>query len=333
MKKLSDLVNIYNQLCALTALDAKESTDKELQKITGLSQDPDLDFLRLQVLDTFNTFEAHFDLLKEQVRLQIREEEKPYLQDSYKFYEQIQSFRHLWFNMEFPDNLPEPEQDRPKLKKENVQQQIESILNSRLDLSANALDYIKNRILFYSSWQKTTMIIRPALEPWIQMLVSNDPLYLIDDSHALLKPAMVQFNELYQSRLRPYTIREDQDQDILWQLPDNQFGVVLAYNYFNHKPFEVIRQYLTEIYSKIRAGGTLLMTYNDCDRWEGVKAVEHFSGLYTPGFLILDFAKSLGFEQGITWHENGPWTWVEFKKPGEWNSLRGGQTLAKILPK
>lgn len=333
MKKLSDLVNFYNQLCALTAMDAKELSDKELQKITLLSEDTELDFLRLQVLDMFNHFENHFALIKDRVRAQIREEEQAYLQDSYKFYEQVQSFRHLWFNMEFPDELSELEKDRPKLKEENVQKQIDSILNNRLDLSATAQDYIKNRIMFYSSWQKTTMIIRPALEEWIQLLVSNDPLYLVDDSHDLLKPAMTQFNQLYQSRLRPYTIREDQDHDILWQLPDNQFGVVLAYNYFNHKPFEVIRQYLTEIYNKIRAGGTLLMTYNDCDRWEGVKAVEHKSGLYTPGFLILDFAKSLGFEQGVTWHENGPWTWVEFRKPGEWDSLRGGQTLAKILPK
>lgn len=333
MKKLSDLVNFYNHLCALTALDAKEDTNKELQKITQLSNDSELDFLRLQLLDMFNHFENHFNLIKERVKSQIREDERAYLQDSYKFYEQTQSFRNLWFNMEFDNELSEDEKDRPKLKEENVQRQIESILNSRLDLSDTAQEYIKNRILFYSSWQKTTMIIRPALEQWIQILVSNDPLYLVDDSYDLLKPAMSQFNSLYQSRLRPYTIREDQDQDIFWQLPDNQFGVVLAYNYFNHKPFEIIRQYLTEIYSKIRAGGTLLMTYNDCDRWEGVKAVEHFSGLYTPGFLILDFAKSLGFEQGITWHENGPWTWVEFHKPGEWNSLRGGQTLAKILPK
>ena len=333
MKKLSDLVNFYNQLCALTAMDAKESANKELQKITTLTADTEIDFLRLQVLDMFNHFENHFNLIKERVRVQIREEEQPYLQDSYKFYEQVQSYRHLWFNMEFSDELSEHDQDRPKLKEENVQTQIQSILNSRLDLSVVAQDYIKSRILFYSSWQKTTMIIRPALEPWIQILVSNDPLYLVDDSYDLLKPAMTQFNQQYQSRLRPYTIREDQDRDILWQLPDNQFGVILAYNYFNHKPFEVIRKYLTEIYGKIRAGGTLIMTYNDCDRWEGVKAVEHFSGLYTPGFLILDFAKSLGFEQGVTWHENGPWTWVELHKPGEWNSLRGGQTLAKILPK
>jgi hypothetical protein len=49
--------------------------------------------------------------------------------------------------------------------------------------------------------------------------------------------------------------------------------------------------------------------------------------------MILSFAESLGFELTFTFHDDGPWTWVEFQKPGEWNSLRGGQTLAKIVPK
>ena len=77
----------------------------------------------------------------------------------------------------------------------------------------------------------------------------------------------------------------------------------------------------------------LLMTYNDCDRWPGVVAVETGTALYTPGILILSFAEMLGFETVFTWHENGPWTLLELRKPGKNTTLRGGQTLAKILPK
>jgi hypothetical protein len=119
----------------------------------------------------------------------------------------------------------------------------------------------------------------------------------------------------------------------LWQLPNNQFGLVLAWNYFNHRPFEIVRQYLTELYEKIRPGGMLLMTFNDCDRWEGVRSVEAKTGLYTPGSLIKSFTESLGFEQHFTYHDHGPWTWIELRKPGEWQSYRGGQALAQILPK
>jgi SAM-dependent methyltransferase len=313
-------------------MDAKQATSIELEKITNLSNDAELEALRLIVLDSFDHFETKFDKLKEKVKAQIRKEESSYLQDSYKEYDIIREHKYIFFNMEISQSQPNY-LEQLEHREKNLKFYIDRTLNRRLDVSESGLDTILHRILRHSSWQNTTMIIHPGTESWINHLVSNDPLYIVDESHDLLKPVMSQFNESYQQRLRPYVITENDDCDMLWQLPDNQFGLVLTWNYFNHRPFEVIRQYLTEIYTKLRPGGMLMMTFNDCDRWEGVKAVESKSALYTPGFLIRGFAEHLGFEEKFVWHENGPWTWIEFRKPGEWQSLRGGQSLAKILPK
>jgi hypothetical protein len=323
---LSDLVNYYNQLCAITAVDAKRSADRELQKIIQISQHSELEDFRSEILNSFDQFETAFDQLKKKVKKQIEEEEKPYFQNSYTNYEQSRSWKYNdWFKT--------PPADQIEQQEKNVQMYVDRILNNRLPVTEQIQEQLTNRITRCSGWQTTTMILHPGLEPWIHSMVSNDPIYLVDESYELLKPVLSQFNDLYQRRLRTYTIREDQDQDILWQLPNNQFGLVLVWNYFNHRPFEIIRQYLTELYEKIRPGGMLLMTYNDCDRWEGVKAVEATSGLYTPGTLIKSFAESLGFEEHFTCHANGPWTWIELRKPGEWKSYRGGQALAQILPK
>jgi len=330
---LSDLVNYYNQLCNLTSKEVRQSTARELQAIADLSQDSQLENLRADVLNSFDRFESEFELVKHQVYNQIRKEEQPYLQNSYKAYEEYRSYRYEWFNMKLPEVLPAHLLDQPKIQEKNIQLHVEHILNNRLVLDDQTQDFIMNRIMRVSGWQNTTMILRPGAEQWIHNMVSNDPMYLVDESYDLLTPAMSQFNEIYQNRLRPYVIREDQEQDILWQLPDNQFGLVLAWNYFNHRPFEIMRRYLTELYKKMRPGGTLLMTYNDCDRWQGVKAVEVGVGLYTPGSLIQGFAESVGFDTHFNYHNDGPWTWIEFRKPGEWQSLRGGQTLAKIVPK
>jgi hypothetical protein len=330
---LSKLVNFYNQLCAMTATAAKQSTNIELQKITHTSQDPELENLRISVLDSFDRFETEFNQLKHRIREQIEQEERPYIEDSYRIYEQNQSAKYEWFYMDLPESRPNYLKEQYEIREKNIQQQVDTILNTVLDISENAHNIILNRIIRYSGWQHSAMILHPGTESWIHHMVSNDPLYLVDESHDLLKPIMTQFNEVYQHRLRPYAIREDQEQDILWQLPNRQFGLVLAYNYFNRKPFEVIRQYLIEIYNKLSPGGVLAMTYNDCDRWPGVVAVESRMALYTPGLLIQSFAKSIGFEQIFIWHEDGPWTWIELQKPGELKSLRGGQTLARILPK
>jgi SAM-dependent methyltransferase len=109
--------------------------------------------------------------------------------------------------------------------------------------------------------------------------------------------------------------------------------LVFAYNFFNFRPFEVLRQYLTEIYQKLRPGGILIMTFNDCDRAKAVMLVEQHYCCYTPGYLVRELAQSLGYEIAFAWTDQGPSTWLELRKPGERPGLRGGQALAKILPK
>ena len=49
--------------------------------------------------------------------------------------------------------------------------------------------------------------------------------------------------------------------------------------------------------------------------------------------MVRGWAHHVGFEETFCYHDDGPNTWIEFRKPGESTSLRGGQTLAKILPK
>jgi SAM-dependent methyltransferase len=164
-------------------------------------------------------------------------------------------------------------------------------------------------------------------------MVAYDPLYLVDLSHDYLTPAMNKFNEQYQNRLRPYVVREELDQEILSKIPDNQFGMCLAYNYFNFRPFEILKKYLAEIYQKLKPGGILAFTFNDCDRPSAVMLVENYYGCYTPGYLVQELAISMGYEIVYSWNDPGPVTWLELKKPGELTSLKGGQTLAKIVPK
>jgi hypothetical protein len=81
----------------------------------------------------------------------------------------------------------------------------------------------------------------------------------------------------------------------------------------------------------MRPGGTLIMTYNNCDRAQGVGLVERGFMCYTPKKLIVAHAESVGFECEFEHDGAGDVSWLEFRKPGEITSLRGGQTLAKIV--
>jgi SAM-dependent methyltransferase len=311
--KLSDLINYQMQLNAMSAVPIKRHSDIDLEKITYLVEQESVQIAehaktlqqkRHDIQQTFDTFEHSLDTLKSELKQLIEHTEKPWFAESYRLYEE-----------------------------EMVHETTEYILNRRTEITAETEQFYRTRIVRYNSWQYPAMIIRPGRETYINELVASDPLYLVDESHDLLVPAMSQFNELYQQRLRPYTINERNSDQILIKLPNDQFGLIFAYNFFNFRPFEIIRKYLAEIYQKLRPGGVLIMTFNDCDRAKGVMLVEQHFCCYTPGYLLRELAQSLGYEIAFSWTDQGPSTWLELRKPGQKISLRGGQTMAKIIPK
>jgi SAM-dependent methyltransferase len=310
--KLSELVTFKNELDRLSAVSAQKTADNEINKITHLvgsfaltvPQSEQFEQARSNIIEKFIEFEDQLNELKLSIKKQIEDAERPWFAESYRLYE-----------------------------KEMINETVEYILNRRAVIGDSTKEFYKNRISRYTNWKYPAMFIRPGLEDYVNGMVACDPLYLVDEQYDLLTPIMSQHNELYQQRLRPYVINERQDGEILNRLPNDQFGLIVVYNFFNFRPLEVIRQYLTELYEKLRTGGILVMTINDCDRDKGVILVEQHFACYTPGNMIIDLAKSIGFEVEFVWNDDGPATWIELRRPGELTSLRGGQTLAKIVAK
>ena len=310
--KLSELVNFKNELDKLSVLPAQQSADIEVDKVTHLVESSELtsdltglfQSSRSKINDTFYEFEQQLTELKEKIYKQIEQEERPYFQESYRLYD-----------------------------KEMIFETNEYILNRTMHISKESLEFICSRLAKYASWKHSGLIIRPAKEDFINSMVMFDPLYLIDQDYDLLMPAISKFHIDYQRRLRPYVINERSGDLILGQIPDSQFGICLAYNYFNFKPFEIFKQYLVEIYAKLKTGGTLVLTFNDCDRDKAVMLVEQHFACYTPGRMVKELANTIGYELEFEWHDNGPWTWLELRKPGTLTSLRGGQSLAKVMRK
>jgi hypothetical protein len=171
------------------------------------------------------------------------------------------------------------------------------------------------------------------MENFIDDMVTFDPLYVVDESMDLLLPTMSKYNEDYQRRLRMYVSRERETEYVLEMIPSNQIGICLVYNLFEFRPLEVIKNYLTEIHKKLRDGGTVIITINDCDNEKAVRLVENHYCCYTPGTLVKTMAESLGFKILYHWNWGGPSSWIELQKPGTITSLRGGQSLAKIIHK
>ena len=320
--KLSELVAYRNHLSGLDVDNIQYTARHKLEEIVYNVQNsviqPRAFTQTLQedqerVIDAFRHFSSTLVELISELDSMIKTAEKTQYAESTRLYnEEVARYGRL---------------DEPTNKKVNQQ-----ILDRRMPMTADVQQMISNRIKSYVDWKYPGLIIRPGVETFISDLVALDPLYLVDYSTELLQPALSTFPEEYQRRLRVYE-QDPCSTNVLDTLPDNQFGMCLAFNFFEFTPLEVVEQYLRNIFNKLRPGGILAMTFNDCDRAHCVALVEKNFCFYTPGNRVKAIAKSIGYRQMFSWTDMGNLTWLELRKPGELESIRGGQTLAKIVHK
>jgi hypothetical protein len=318
--KLSELVEYRNQVVGLSEETMHTTCVQELNKIGFFVKDFDVlsdthknefEERKKQLDHSLTCVSEYLTSIKSQVESLVLEKSREYFQESTTRYETtiinraVQQPEYIKLDRHLPLKLPESD-----------------------------IEFLKNRVGRYCNWKYPGMIIHPGQESYIDVMVANDPLYLIDDRHELLEPAVKKFNTIFKNRLCQHVITENLlDEEILKQIPNNQFGLCLVYNYLNFRPYEMIQQYIKEIYAKLRSGGVLIMTINDCDRAPGVMLVEQKWCYYTPLNLVLEYAKTLGFTVEFTWTDGGASTWIELRKPGQLDSIRGGQTVATIIPK
>lgn len=310
--KLSELVAYRNQLARMHIEDAKGKADIDLGRITHLINSKEFDPNNIrQQLQTkhsevhakFNEFISLVEQAKTEAQQEINLKEQFWLTETYRLYDQ-----------------------------EMVNDSDEHILNRRPILSDENDTIIRARIKNFSNSLHPAMIIRPGLETFIQDMVSFDPLYLVDHSDNMLFPSTFEFPDQYRRRLRPCIVNErDTSTPILNKLPDGQFAMCLAYNFFEFKPLPVIDRWLQEIFVKLKPGGRLMMTFNDCDNEKAVRLAENYYACYTPGRMVKEIAERIGYEIYFIWNNNVPTTWIEFQKPGTLATLRGGQALAKVI--
>lgn len=256
-----------------------------------------------EIKSVIRKFANQIEHLKQELRSEIVDQEKEYLITSLNVYHDM------------------------------MHDSTDLILNRRMRITDHDDMVLRTRLRNLTDWRLPGMIIRPGLENYIEDMVPLDPLYVVDHDSELMRPAISKFTPEYQRRLREYVINDWADEPVLGRLPNNQFGTIFAYHYFNHKPMPVICKFLTEFYEKLRPGGTVLMTYNNCDLAHGVIRSEHAWMLYTPRRLIEQHALTTGFELVTAYDGQGDVSWLELRKPGDITSIRGGQTLAKVLAK
>jgi len=268
------------------------------------------------VESAFAQFESSMSNLLKDLDSYINSKFDQYNEDSLELYE---SMRHDLVHPNFKFDQP------------TVFDYPDKILKRKMPLTDEQRQSVVERIVYHSTWEYPGLMIRPGLENFIEHMVPSDPLYLADHITGLLEPALKPFPQQYQRRVRLYNISDDAS-DIFVQLPKKQFSLVVVWYFFEFKPLHIIEKYLTQIFDLLRPGGVVAFTLNDCDYSHNVGLADHKFCCFTPGSRVLNFAKQIGYNVFYEYHTLSELHWFELKKPGELTTLRGGQSLAKIIP-
>lgn len=191
-------------------------------------------------------------------------------------------------------------------------------------------DFFSNRLKLHVSWNWPALEIRPAHGEFTDELTASDPLYLVDTDLELFKVVKQKWTPEYQARVRYYTIQEN-DRRLFHQLPQGQFGLVVSVDFFNFRPLDLIEKYLDEIFHLLRPGGMVMFTYNNCDQPIGVDNFENSYYCYTPGRQIKEICEKIGYRIAASFNLENNVSWLELQKRGSRTSIRGAQTLGRIM--
>ena len=298
----------YKELVDNTSINSDElmKTIDDTIGIVSKRDNPLISKLKSQsdeILDDLNAFSDTLIALKSDIEKTLRKIEINYLNKSHELCKSAN---------ESPEYIIERFSTHPLVSSDDTKKQLVHKISERC------------------TWKYPGLIIRPGIDDWIDLLVSLDPLYIVDEHLELLNATKSKWNSIYQSRLR-YSIISDDSDVIFKSVPENQIGFILAIDFFNFKPFDVIKTYISEIYNLLKPGGIFIFTFNNCDFANSIRNFENILYSYTPGTLVKSMIELIGFEiiDGFT-DSNYNLSWLEIKKPGSMDSIRGGQCLAKI---
>lgn len=298
------------------------------------------DKLRKHDINTFNTMNTQiFDFLQAEIEdpgyLSLFTEHRNDIMRS------IDKFKadHLDYDHKLTQQIHEQEKEylvesEERFKLNAPKETIDARRNRKLEIQPDTHEYLKSRIDHYASWDQAGLQVCPSHGELTDELVSLDPLYLIDYHEPLLKEVRDQFKEQYRNRLRSYIFPKfDLDRAMFDKLPQEQFGFIIAYNYFDNMSMSYIQQILKECYNLIKPGGHMIFTFNDCDLPHNIDLAERGYKYYTPGRLVKHYLENTGFTVLKQFRETYGMAWFEVEKPGKLDSVKGGQVLAQIKRK
>ena len=199
---------------------------------------------------------------------------------------------------------------------------------------------VKTKIKQYCNWNYPGLQISCNDKEWIDCMVAADPLYLTDSAEDRnvdinLTKIISEYSQVYQSRLRLYSVT-GHDFSVL---PVGQFSIIVCWNFLNYIELDSIAEYIRQMFRLLRAGGTFMFSYNNCDIVESAGLAEGNNMSWATARAILQLCDDIGYEviEVNNYKTNDAVisyvSWAEIRKPGTLTSVKAHQVLGSIIEK
>lgn len=210
------------------------------------------------------------------------------------------------------------------LKSENAPMPLTQVRQSRgiVDSSKTILSMIRAR----THWKYPALQIGCSDPELVGAMVAADPLYVVDPYREFLFELDRHFTDAYVRRMRKYQVVKHN----LGMLPQNQFGFVFSWGYFNLISIISMKQYLEQIFDLLRPGGVFLFSYNNSDTLSGIKRAEQGPQTYLPNSILRNMCDVIGYELVGAVDFDSELSIMELKKPGTLVTNKAHQVLGEI---
>jgi SAM-dependent methyltransferase len=317
--KLVDLVNFRNTLVHGVDLGPlKQELDKIIKHYSDSINTVDLDFAKSSntAIDSFRSIKDSLSTPQDSINETIVSLNKEIVRRTQRFFTESYTVERELTGV-------------PELLTQNLRT-LRHWRNIKLELSDSPDLHMLGVI------QKNVNHRYPVLEigcrdgEWTKYLVAGDPLYVAEYTDEFLHNAVHQFTRQYVPRVRQYKIIKN----TIENLPENQFGFIFSYNFFNYLSFDSIKQWMKSAHTWLKPGGVIMFTYNNADFGYGAGMAESSVQSYCPMSLLRPMCESIGLE----YHDHQdyvdtlftPMSWIQFKKPGELSTVKLAQALGQI---
>ena len=184
---------------------------------------------------------------------------------------------------------------------------------------------ITAKIASYATWEFPVLEITPGDGLWTHLLQHAQPLIVADMFDEFLDSSISNLTQQAQNRIVKHKIIDNRI-----NLPDNQFGFILCWNFFSFSPPELFEGYLRQCYKLLRPGGTFMFSYNDCNTPYCADLSEDGHMSYYTESKLRSKCDQIGYSNVITRWTEQHITWAEITKPGILSTAKIHPTIGII---